>query len=74
MATDDERLNWGIAEAERQDTTISDAGARCIAAQLHVGFASAYLSLATTGAIDSEALGDEILTDWHDDRTTPEVR
>ena len=71
--TDSDLINYFIDEASRERRTISDHTARAIAAQLHTGHESAYLSLATTGAIDQQALEYEIDNDWHDERLDPDV-
>lgn len=72
--TDADLINHFIDEAERENRFITDSVARAIAAQLHTGHDSAYLSLATTGAIDQQALEYEIDNDYHDERLDPECK
>lgn len=71
--TDEDLINHWIGEADRNGDCISDGVARAIAAQLHNGMGSSYLALATTGAIE-EGLAGEVLADYHDERTTDEVK
>src|ERR1051326_5021122 len=69
--TDDQLIHYHITEALREDRPIDHATARCIAAQLHGGQASALYALASNGAV-SEGLTAE-LDSWRTNDTPVEV-
>lgn len=67
-------IEAGIARAEAEIDVLDDATVRRMAAQLHAGQRSAYYALASSGAIEDERLAYEVLTDYHDPKTTEDVK
>lgn len=57
---DDLAVHRAMKQAELEDRNVDDASARRIAAQLHTGQDSAMYSLASSGAVDQEALAAEV--------------
>lgn len=69
--TDEQLIHHHITEALREDRPIDHATARCIAAQLHGGQASALYALASAGAMADGLRGE--LDSWRRDETSEEL-
>lgn len=69
--TDQQLIHYHITEALRKDRPIDHATARCIAAQLHGGQASALYALTSSGALVDGLTGE--LESWRRDETPVEV-
>lgn len=69
--TDDYLIHYHITEALREDRPIDHATARCIAAQLHGGEASALYALTSTGAVVDGLTAE--LDSWRNDDTPVEI-
>jgi antirestriction protein len=72
LSGDERAIQFGIEAARAEEREVDDAVARCIAAQLHGGQASALYSLASTGNLAHDNLDRELSELYQD--TSPQVR